>query len=78
MPALLSRPRRATAATLDTTRAGLAAIMGGLARLDALARSRAALGRLDAGRLRDIGLAPGEARREAARPAWDVPASWRR
>lgn len=43
-----------------------------------LARSRAALGRLDADRLRDIGLTEEEAALESTRPIWDVPNHWRR
>jgi len=43
-----------------------------------LARSRKALADLDDRMLRDIGLTRAEARSEAARPAWDVPAGWRR
>ena len=41
-------------------------------------RSRQALGALDADRLRDLGLSAEEARAEAARPIWDVPATWLR
>ncbi len=43
-----------------------------------VARHRAALAKLDAARLADIGLTPTVARAEAARPFWDVPAHWRR
>ncbi|MGR3540598.1 MAG: DUF1127 domain-containing protein [Hasllibacter sp.] len=45
--------------------------------LDALHRSRHALRHLPDHRLRDLGLAPGEARAEADRPAWDGPAALR-
>ncbi len=41
-----------------------------------LARSRRALGQLDAQALRDIGLSPAAAQAEAQRPIWDVPANW--
>lgn len=34
---------------------------------------RRALAKLDATRLRDLGLTPSEAAREAARPIWDLP-----
>ncbi|WP_254796875.1 DUF1127 domain-containing protein [Sulfitobacter albidus] len=49
----------------------------GLAALIRLQRSRAALARLDAAALRDIGITPDEARAEARRPIWDAPAHWR-
>jgi uncharacterized protein YjiS (DUF1127 family) len=42
----------------------------------ALHRSRKDLASLDAHMLRDIGLTPDEAAREAARPAWDAPSHW--
>ncbi|EAQ04476.1 hypothetical protein OB2597_10039 [Pseudooceanicola batsensis HTCC2597] len=42
----------------------------------ALARSRQALADLDPRALDDIGLTRDDARREAGRPAWDVPANW--
>ncbi|WP_371054528.1 DUF1127 domain-containing protein [Rhodosalinus sp. K401] len=44
----------------------------------ALARQRRALAKLDASRLRDIGLTRDEALAEACRPIWDVPTYWRR
>ncbi|NUB46055.1 DUF1127 domain-containing protein [Fertoebacter nigrum] len=40
-------------------------------------RQRAHLGRLDDHALADIGLTRADALAEAARPVWDVPASWR-
>ena len=40
-------------------------------------RSRRALARLDADRLTDLGLSADRAAREAAKPVWDVPATWR-
>lgn len=43
-----------------------------------LGKARRDLARLDPEQLRDIGVSPAEARREAARPAWDVPENWRR
>ncbi|ETX29218.1 DUF1127 domain-containing protein [Roseivivax isoporae] len=49
-----------------------------LATMRDLARSRRDLGRLDAARLDDLGIDPADARTEARRPAWDVPATWRR
>jgi len=48
-----------------------------LAELFALARQRRDLGQLDDHLLRDIGVTPDEARKEARRPLWDVPAHWR-
>ena len=41
-------------------------------------RSRRALARLDAAALEDIGLPRDRADTEAAKPVWDVPATWRR
>lgn len=41
-------------------------------------RSRQALARLDAAALSDIGLTKRAADAEAAKPIWDVPATWRR
>ena len=40
-------------------------------------RQRRALGRLDERALVEIGVTPAQARAEAARPLWDLPASWR-
>lgn len=42
-----------------------------------LYRSRRALNRLDRSALEDLGLNEVEAAREASRPVWDVPDSWR-
>ncbi len=39
-------------------------------------RQRAALARLDAAALTDIGITQDEARTEAGRPAWDLPHRW--
>lgn len=50
------------------------------ARIDAilsLRRQRARLTTLDDDRLADLGLTRAQAETEAARPFWDVPASWR-
>ena len=47
-------------------------------RLGELARQRRALAEMEPHRLRDIGLDPEQARREAARPFWDAPEHWRR
>lgn len=43
----------------------------------ALWRQRRALARLDDRALADIGVTRAEAIAEAARPVWDVPATWR-
>ena len=43
-----------------------------------VARTRRHLATLDAHLLANIGLTPDEAGAEAARPVWDVPASWLR
>ena len=42
----------------------------------ALGRSRTALSQLEDRALADIGLTQAQARREASRPIWDVPANW--
>ncbi len=44
----------------------------------ALRRQRLQLARMDAAQLRDIGLTAEQARAEAKRPVWDVPAHWLR
>ncbi|MGB4829176.1 MAG: DUF1127 domain-containing protein [Paracoccaceae bacterium] len=49
-----------------------------LVQIFALRRQRARLLQLDEHLLRDIGITADEARAEAARPTWDVPAHWRR
>lgn len=49
-----------------------------LARMFAVARQRRALADLDDHLLRDIGVSPEEARKEAARPMWDAPDHWLR
>ena len=41
-------------------------------------RERRRLVQLDAAALDDIGVSRAEAEAEAARPLWDVPATWRR
>ena len=56
----------------------VARIFRRLARLAALRRQRQALAEMEESRLEDLGISPEEARREAARPPWDVPAHWRR
>jgi len=40
-------------------------------------RTRRALGALDADALRDIGVSPAAAAREAQKGIWDVPATWK-
>lgn len=41
---------------------------------DTVVSERAALARLDARLLEDVGVTPAEARRESRRPRWDLPA----
>ena len=41
-------------------------------------RQRRALRKLDNAALNDLGLTYDQAKREAKRPFWDVPATWRR
>ena len=48
-----------------------------LGRFLALYRQRKALSELDTHLLDDIGVSREDAMREATRPAWDVPATWR-
>jgi uncharacterized protein YjiS (DUF1127 family) len=54
----------------DHWQGGVAAILEAFGEWRMRARSRAALAELDADALRDIGLWPSEARREAAKPFW--------
>lgn len=49
-----------------------------IAQMMALARQRRMLHNLDGRLLDDIGVDADAARREAKRPVWDVPASWRK
>lgn len=51
-------------------------LIGATFSLLALSRSRQALADLDDRALEDVGLTAAQARREATRPIWDVPASW--
>ena len=46
--------------------------------LTSLYRQRVSLGKLEPHMLDDIGITCDMARREAERPVWDVPQSWRR
>ena len=48
-----------------------------LPNLFALRRSRRALAALTEEQLRDAGISHAEAEKEAARPVWDAPASWK-
>jgi uncharacterized protein YjiS (DUF1127 family) len=49
-----------------------------LLQMAALARQRRHLGELPDHLLKDVGIAPDDACREARRKAWDVPTHWRR
>ncbi len=49
-----------------------------LLRVMAMERSRRRLGDLDDHLLRDVGITPAEARREAERPTWNAPDHWLR
>ena len=64
----------ATRAALPARRFGLVHRLG---QIQALFRQRRSLATLDDHLLRDIGLTPEQARQEATRPLWDVPAHWR-
>lgn len=68
MEHLLSRTRRTVGRNL----------FGLLSRMIETRRQRLDLGRLSKHRLKDIGISKDEARAESERPAWDVPATWRR
>lgn len=57
------------------TRSG--GVLSFAAKAAAVARQRAALRRLDDAALSDLGISRAEAQAEAARPFWDVPATWR-
>jgi len=74
-------PAHAPRTAFDTLSLGRAVAVRGLwpwiARRVALQRQRRALRALDRRLLRDVGLTPGQARTEAARPFWDAPAHWR-
>ena len=65
---------------IDTaTRSHLIKSIGGPASLFtrlAVWRSRRDLAKLDARALKDIGVSPEEAQREAALTVWDVPETW--
>lgn len=69
------------ASALKTLHAARLSGFGTLAYLGRVAetwRQRRALARLDAARLRDIGLTRDEAEAEASRPVWDAPRHWRK
>ena len=53
-------------------RRGGRSVLATLALMLAHGRERAALSRLDADALADLGIAPSDAAREAARPIWDL------
>lgn len=63
--------------TLPARSRGLSGLFSLAARTAALHRQRAALRRLDADALADIGVTRAEADAEASRVAWDVPSHWR-
>ncbi len=58
-----------------TTRKGTSPLSYLQSRLN-LSRSRRALLSLSEAQLQDIGLTSAQARAEAKRPAWDIPANW--
>ena len=41
-----------------------------------LSKERAELSKLTSQQLKDIGITPDQAQKEAARPAWDLPENW--
>ena len=53
-------------------------LLGWITTLHAVWTERRALKGMEAHRLRDLGITPGEAARESDRPAWDVPERWLR
>ncbi|MEX0350533.1 MAG: DUF1127 domain-containing protein [Paracoccaceae bacterium] len=52
-------------------------LQGALARARAVWRQRRRLEKLDDAALKDIGVSRSEAMREARRPFWDAPETWR-
>lgn len=69
----------ATATAVVTSRATrIGRALGRLSDMIALSRQRAELAALDTDRLADLGLSRTDARNEARRKPWDVPAHWRR
>ena len=67
-----------TAAIVTAPAAGIGKAFGRLSDMIALSRQRSELAALDAERLADLGLTCKEAKAEARRKPWDVPAHWRR
>ena len=65
-----------TCAATKTTTTNARSIRAIFARAFGLWSSRRALARLTAAQLEDVGLSASDARREARRPVWDVPANW--
>ncbi|SLN31447.1 hypothetical protein TRL7639_01324 [Falsiruegeria litorea R37] len=63
--------------TSMTHRRPRASILKTLAHLVALHRQRKALARMDDAALDDIGVSRAQAAREASRPIWDAPETWR-
>jgi len=63
--------------TTPITRRPRASFFGTLMQLAAISRQRKALARLDDAALDDIGVSRAEADREASRPIWDAPETWR-
>lgn len=63
----------ALASNLSTAPFSISSVMQALS----LLRSRRALAALSDEQLADVGLSASEARREASRPIWDAPASWK-
>jgi len=71
-------------ATLTTTRSGMRlggtrprTLLGRAISLLAFHRTRASLAHLDDAMLSDIGVTREQALKEAKRPLWDVPPTWR-
>ncbi|WP_164658056.1 DUF1127 domain-containing protein [Tropicibacter sp. Alg240-R139] len=54
-----------------------ASILSSIAHLVAVHRQRKALARMDDAALEDIGVSRAQANREASRPIWDAPETWR-
>ncbi|EEW26296.1 DUF1127 domain-containing protein [Rhodobacter ferrooxidans] len=79
MFASLHTAHRVTDRLQTTTHAGmLGHLMQNLRQAAALRHQRHTLAELDDATLADIGLTRDQALAEAARPLWDVPATWRR
>lgn len=66
----ISLPSRAAAPKLS--------LMQRILSFETLRKERVELSKLSDAQLKDIGITPDQARKEARRPAWDLPENWQR